>query len=211
MIVIVDSKIANLGSVIAAFRRLGETVSVSDDPDTVVAADALVLPGVGAFGDGMESLRCRGLDLAIHSAVQAGKPILGICLGMQLLAEESEEFGVHEGLGLIPGRIVKLASKPGERVPNIGWCDIRFTRPSVLFRQTSSGTAFYFVHSYHFLCADQNDAVAAIDFGHAPVTVAVERKNIFGVQFHPEKSQDAGLGVLESFVTHIKKGADHVA
>ncbi|MCX5876794.1 MAG: imidazole glycerol phosphate synthase subunit HisH [Deltaproteobacteria bacterium] len=211
MIVIIDSKIANLGSVVAAFRHLGEAVTISDDPDIVASAEGLVLPGVGAFADGMESLQRLGLDGPIRSAAAKGKPILGICLGMQLLAEESEEFGNHKGLGLIPGRVVRLAPKSGERVPNIGWCDVYPAGDSSIFCDITAGTAFYFVHSYHFLCNNRENSVAVIDFGHEPVTVAVERGNIFGVQFHPEKSQDAGLGVLEAFVTYVKKESCHAS
>lgn len=206
MIVIIDSKIANLASVLAAFRHLGEGVVISDDPETVAAASGLVLPGVGAFADGMNSLRRLRLVEPIQAAVAVNTPILGICLGMQLLAEESEEFGLHQGLGLIPGRVTRLLPKPGERVPNIGWCDVYPKEASILFQGIPAETSFYFVHSYHFVCRHQEDSAAFMQFGHAPVTVAVERGNIFGVQFHPEKSQDAGLALLETFVKHVKKG-----
>ncbi len=211
MIVIVDSNLANLGSVVAAFRHLGETVTISCDPDIIASAEGLVLPGVGAFADGMESLQRRKLEEPIRAAAAKNTPILGICLGMQLLADESEEFGLHKGLGLIPGRVVHLAPKSGERVPNIGWCDVQPTESSTLFLHITAKAAFYFVHSYHFLCDNLENSVATIDFGHAPVTVAVERGNIFGVQFHPEKSQDAGLGVLEAFVAQVKKEFRHAS
>jgi imidazole glycerol-phosphate synthase subunit HisH len=211
MITIIQSAIANLGSVEAALRRVGVAANVTGDPNAIGAARALLLPGVGAFGDGMADLRRRGLVGPIRAAAAAGTPILGICLGMQLLAEESEEFGRHEGLGLIRGRVIRMTPGPGEHVPNIGWCDLTPTRASTLYADVKPGTAFYFVHSYHLVCADPIDETATIAFGGAPVAVAVERGNIFGAQFHPEKSQDAGLSVLATFVNHVAGSHRNVA
>ncbi len=134
-----------------------------------------------------------------------GVPLLGICLGMQLLAEESEEHGVHQGLGLIPGRVVRLIpDKPGYRVPNFGWHDATFTAGNPLFDKNAGPTPFYFAHSYHFAAADTADVAATIDYSSRKITVAVARNNIFGLQFHPEKSQDAGLDVLARFLTHAR-------
>ena len=200
MITVVDSGIANVGSVLAAFARLGAAARVTTAAADVAEASALVLPGVGAFKDGMDSLRAHGLVEPIRQAVGRGTPMLGICLGMQLLADVSEEFGEHEGLGLVRGRVVRLEPRrAGERVPNIGWCDARISPGSGLFSGIDSGSAFYFVHSFHLRCADPADVTAAIDFGDGPVTAAVERGHVFGAQFHPEKSQDVGLALLHNY------------
>lgn len=206
MITIIDSGIANIASVTSAFCRLGAEARVTRDPAAVAEAQAIVLPGVGAFADGIESLKSCGLVEPIRSAAACGTPILGICLGMQLLADSSEEFGEHAGLGLVPGHVVQLRpGETGDRVPNIGWCDVQPRAGSRLFQGTAAGTAFYFVHSFHMQCARPEDASASIVFGGAPVTAAVEKGRVFGVQFHPEKSQDAGLGVLEQFVSFVKE------
>ena len=206
MITIIDSGIANIASVSAAFRRLGAETCVTREPALVAGAEAIVLPGVGAFADGMASLQNCGVVGPIQSAAAGGTPILGICLGMQLLADSSEEFGEHSGLGLVPGRVVQLqAAGASDRVPNIGWCDVQPRAGSKLFADTPAGTAFYFVHSFHMQCTRPEDASASIVFGGAPVTAAVEKGRVFGVQFHPEKSQDAGLGVLENFVNFVKE------
>jgi glutamine amidotransferase len=201
MITIIDSGIANIGSVVAAMKRIGGDFEVTADAAAVARAGALLLPGVGAFADGVESLRRRDLIETVRAAGSAGKPILGICLGMQLLADASEEFGDHDGLGLLPGRVRKLPPG-GERIPNIGWCDLAMRPGARLFRGIEDHSSFYFVHSYHMNCALPSDAAGTIAFGNTPVTVAVERDNIFGVQFHPEKSQDVGLAVLANFVSY---------
>jgi glutamine amidotransferase len=139
---------------------------------------------------------------AAQALEKAGVPILGICLGMQQLAESSEEFGRHEGLGLIRGEVVRLQpSQPGERVPNIGWCDVATSAGSRLFGRISSGGAFYFMHSYRLACTEARDVAGTIVFGGTPACAAVERGNIFGVQFHPEKSQDLGLHCLYNFLS----------
>ncbi|HEY0833522.1 MAG TPA: imidazole glycerol phosphate synthase subunit HisH, partial [Azospirillum sp.] len=163
-------------------------------------------PGVGAFGDGMAALREKGLAEPLRRAAAAGTPLLGICLGMQLLAEESEEHGRHQGLGLIAGRAVRLtADQPGFRVPNMGWCDVAATRPGVLFPDGYHPTSFYFVHSFHVECRDPADVAATIDFSGRPVAAALEAGNVYGAQFHPEKSQDAGLGLLANFVALLRR------
>ena len=199
MITIIDSGIANVGSVLAAFRRIGAAVRVTRSAADVLAASALVLPGVGAFRDGMDSLRAQGLDDPIRRVAASGTPILGICLGMHLLADGSDEFGEHEGLGLVPGRVSRLVPKlSGERVPNIGWCDVRVKPGTRLFDGCDTG-ACYFVHSYGMRCADPQDEIASIDFGDGRVTAALERGAVFGTQFHPEKSQDVGLAVLHNY------------
>lgn len=214
MITVIDSGIANVGSVISACNSIGVATTVTNDPAAIASASALLLPGVGAFADGMNSLRRHNLLQPIRNAAAAGVPILGICLGMQLLADASEEFGEHEGLGLIPGQVVRLQPRnPGERVPNIGWCDVSIGRRSQLFVEIEDRSAFYFVHSYYLRCANPNDSAGTIAFGGDEVCVAVERGNIFGAQFHPEKSQDAGLQFLCNFVqlTTVSKKRIHAA
>lgn len=196
--VLVDMGISNLGSVRQALRRVGAPAMTEATPTTVGGARAILLPGVGAFGDGMASLRAQGLVEPIRRAAARGVPVFGICLGMQLLAEESEEFGRHEGLGLLPGRVRRLqADREGFRVPNIGWCDVTPTRKGRLFPE--GGGTCYHVHSYHFEPSDPSVVAATIEFSGRRTAVAVESGNLFGVQFHPEKSQDDGLGVLAAF------------
>lgn len=205
MITIVDSGIANMGSILSAWRRIGVEAAVTQEADRVRAAKALVLPGVGSFEDGMKSLVRHRLVDSLRAAAHAGTPILGICLGMQLLADASEEFGSHPGLGLIPGRVTRLEpAKREERVPNIGWCDVYPAPAATLFRDFEAGTALYFVHSYHLRCREEIHTAAVIRFGEGDVTAAVQRDNIFGVQFHPERSQDAGLGILAAFAHHVR-------
>ena len=207
MIGVIDLGISNIGSVLRAFQRVGSTPTLLNDARAVAAAQAIVLPGVGAFGDGMAALQSRGLAAPLQDAARAGKPILGFCLGMQLLADSSEEYGQHRGLGLIPGKVIRLVPGAGERVPNIGWCDVTARPGARLFRNTPAGTPFYFVHSYHLQCADPGHVAATIAFGKTPVIVAVEHGNIFGLQCHPEKSQDAGLGVLDAFLNLVREHA----
>lgn len=200
MIALVDSGLSNLASVSGAFARVGTHVEVVRDVELIERASAIVLPGVGAFGDGMAGLRDRGLIAPLQAAARLGTPILGICLGMQLLVDMSEEHGQHDGLGLLPGRVRRLvADKAGFRVPNMGWSDITPTRSSTLFPERfpdrARCDAYYFVHSY-FVEAAPEHVVATIDFCGRAIPAAIERGNISGVQFHPEKSQDAGLDLL---------------
>ncbi len=212
MITVIDSKVANLGSVQAALRRIGAPFRVAADPGVVRDAAALLLPGVGAFADAMAALRSHGLVEPIRAKAAAGTPVLGVCLGMQLLAEESEEFGRHEGLGLIRGRVLRLApSRTGERVPNIGWCDVTPAPHASLYRAVQPGTAFYFVHSYHLACSDPGDVAAEMRYGAGNIAAAVEHGNIHGAQFHPEKSQDAGLSVLAAFAALVRERLGHAA
>ena len=207
---IIDSGVANLGSVQAALRRIGVPARVVADADSIRRADALLLPGVGAFAGAMAVLSERSLVDPIRAAAADGVPVMGICLGMQLLAEESEEFGRHEGLGLIPGKAVRLEPRlSGERVPNIGWCDVTPAPDALLYREVAPGTAFYFVHSYVLECRTPSDVAASIRFGGREVTVAVQHGNIHGAQFHPEKSQDAGLSVLAAFSAFARGCSAH--
>ncbi|MFM7345624.1 MAG: imidazole glycerol phosphate synthase subunit HisH [Tagaea sp.] len=199
MICVIDSGIANVGSVMAALGRIGASARVTADPSDVAGAAAVLLPGVGAFADGMAALRGRGLVAPLRAAAARGVPFLGICLGMQLLAARSEEFGDHEGLGLVPGKAVRLAPREkGERVPNMGWCDVAPASGAALFGPAAD--AFYFLHSYHLVCDDARDVAATLRYGGRDIAAGVARGRVFGIQFHPEKSQDAGLELLDRFV-----------
>ena len=203
MITIIDSGICNIGSLLIALDRVGARYLVTTEVERVAAASTLLLPGVGAFADGMEALRRHALVEPIRAHAAAGKPLLGICLGMQLLADGSDEFGTYEGLGLIPGWVRRLPSAPGLRVPNIGWYGVQVTDGARLFTGLEANGSFYFVHSYAVECIDADNNVGSIDFGDRKLTVACQRGNIFGAQFHPEKSQDAGLAFLANFAAQV--------
>jgi imidazole glycerol-phosphate synthase subunit HisH len=197
-VVVVDYGVSNLFSVCNALESLGAAPLASNRPEDLSAADRVLLPGVGAFGKGMANLRDLGLDRALRDFSQTGKPLLGICLGMQLLADESLEHGRFAGLGLIPGSVVRLAEGPGVRVPHIGWNAVRHQATGWLWNK--GGVAdFYFVHSYHFVPADEADAAGWCEHGGRFVA-AVARGATVGVQFHPEKSHRAGLETLKSFL-----------
>jgi imidazole glycerol-phosphate synthase subunit HisH len=205
MIAVIDMGISNLGSVFRALERIDAALAEKAGPADLARAAAVMLPGVGAFGDGMASLAAQGLIEPLRQAAASGTPIFGICLGMQLLAEASEEHGDHAGLGLVRGRLVRLkATEPGDRVPNIGWCDVTPTRPGTLFPKGIGG-AFYHVHSFHLVPTDPAIVAATIDFSGRKIPVAIEQDNLFGVQFHTEKSQDDGLDLLAAFLEHLRR------
>jgi imidazole glycerol-phosphate synthase subunit HisH len=205
MIAVIDMGISNIGSVMRALERIGAPLAETATAANLTDARAVLLPGVGAFGDGMASLAQQGLVEPLRWIAAAGTPIFGICLGMQLLAETSEEHGHHAGLGLVRGRVVRLeATRPGERVPNIGWSDVTPTRPSTLF-PTGAGGTFYHVHSFRLAPTDPSVVAATIDFSGAQIPVAIEQGNLFGVQFHTEKSQDDGLDLLAAFLAHLRR------
>jgi imidazole glycerol-phosphate synthase subunit HisH len=205
MIAVIDMGISNLGSVFRALERIDAPLAEKAGPADLARAAAVLLPGVGAFGDGMASLAAQGLIDPLRRAAASGTPIFGICLGMQLLAEASEEHGDHVGLSLVRGRLVRLkAVEAGDRVPNIGWCDVTPTRPGTLF-PTGAGGAFYHVHSFHLVPADPAIVAATIDFSGQKIPVAIEQDNLFGVQFHTEKSQDDGLDLLAAFLDHLRR------
>jgi glutamine amidotransferase len=202
----IETGVSNTGSVVNAFHRIGVEPAPVGRPEDVEAASALVLPGVGAFGDGMAALRERGLVEPIQRAVRGGVPIIGICLGMQLLADAGEEYGSHRGLGLVPGTIKPLiADQPDFAVPNIGWSAVSPTRGGVLFDAADTGQFFYFLHSFHLQPANSAVVAATFSFSGRPVVAAIEDRAIFGIQFHPEKSQDAGLNLLSRFVDTIRQ------
>jgi imidazole glycerol-phosphate synthase subunit HisH len=202
MIAIINSGIGNIGSVRRALAELGADSVVADSPEVLETADRVILPGVGSFADGMSVMRENGWVEPLRKAVvEHGTPLLGICLGMHLLAESGTEGGDIPGLGLIPGRIVRLdAIGCGERIPHVGWNDVRLCQPGhPLFAGIPSRTDFYFVHSYAYAETTAEDVIGEIDYG-VPVTAVVGRGNVYGTQFHPEKSSKAGIRLLRNFL-----------
>lgn len=197
-ITLIDYGIGNYRSVEKAFEYVGAEVVMVDDPAGIEQADKLVLPGVGAFGAGMAALRDRGFVDPIRDKVAGGTPLLGICLGMQFLFEESEEMGQHEGLGVLPGRVVRFPQN-GLKVPHMGWNKLSWERESRLLAGIPAGAYAYFVHSYYCQPTNPADTLAVTDYGR-PVTAIVARDNVYGAQFHPEKSQQVGLRLLKNFV-----------
>ena len=204
MVAIVDYGVGNLFSLECSLNAIGAQVTVTADPEVLRAADQVLLPGVGAFGDAAEKLRSTGLDKVIKELAANGKPLLGICLGMQLLFEKGYEYGQHEGLGLIKGSVVPMEGViPGDlKIPHIGWNALKFKKSSPLFKNIKEGDCVYFVHSFYG--ADCEDSVIATAEYGAELTAAVADKNVFGCQFHPEKSGTVGLEILRAF-TQLKE------
>lgn len=199
MIAILDYDAGNLRSVEKAFLFLGEKAVITRDVDEILSADKVVLPGVGAFGDAMEKLKQYGLTEAIRQVVGRGTPFLGICLGLQLMFESSEESPGAEGLGLLKGRILKIPDCKGLKIPHMGWNSLDIRPGSKLFQGIAAGDYVYFVHSY-YLKADDDKVVAASTEYSTHIHAAVEWKNLYACQFHPEKSGDTGLKILKNFV-----------
>jgi imidazole glycerol-phosphate synthase subunit HisH len=197
---IVDYGLGNLRSVAGAVERLGWTPVVTSDPAQLERCDKVLLPGVGAFGDGMRNLRNRGLVEPLTAlALEERKPVLGLCLGAQLLVSESEEFGKHTGLGWIEGSVRRIEPGEGLRVPHVGWNELRQTGESVLFEGVANSALFYYVHSFVIDPADRSVVKGETDYGRA-LTAVIERGNVYGTQFHPEKSQLDGLTLLGNFL-----------
>jgi glutamine amidotransferase len=205
MIAIVDYGVGNLRSVQKALERVGATAAVTSDPALLDRAQGVALPGVGAFGDGMEHLRARQLVEPVLRQVERAKPLLGICLGMQLLFDESEEMGQHRGLGLLPGRVVRFPD--GElKIPHIGWNQLQMGRGHTgmdLLAGMRQGAHAYFVHSYYVAPEDPADVLATTEYGVEFASV-VGRGQIWGAQFHPEKSQEVGLRLLQNFARLVR-------
>jgi imidazole glycerol-phosphate synthase subunit HisH len=199
MIGIIDYGLGNLASVRNAFEHLGHEARLYATPGEAVACDRLVLPGVGSFHAGMMALEARGWAGALPDLVAENRPLLGICLGMQLLFDTGEENGPSRGLGLIPGKVVRLAPAEPHKVPHVGWNALPQMRQHPLLDGIQPRVDFYFVHSYHCIPASQHDVIAFCDFGGLFVAAAA-RGNIAGLQFHPEKSQPGGMRILENFV-----------
>ncbi len=203
MIALIDYGISNLRSVQKAFEHLNTEVTLVETPDRLTQAERLILPGVGAFPAGMLGLRKRGLIEPIKQAARAGKPLIGICLGMQLLFETSDEMGETEGLGLLPGKVTRLGGPAsivrGLKVPHMGWNQLDLVRAHPLVRDLTMGSYAYFVHSYAIYPNDQELVLATTEYG-GPFASIVGQGNICGLQFHPEKSQAVGLKLLQNFL-----------
>jgi glutamine amidotransferase len=201
MIAIVDYGMGNVRSLLNAFEFIGEDAEISSDPDILISADRIVLPGVGAFGDAMKAIRDRDLQPTLdHIALKLKKPVLGICLGMQLFAKSSAEHGAHAGLGWLDADILPLEVQAPAKVPHVGWNAVSFEPDDWLFKGLPSGESdYYFVHSFHMVCRQPNDLIATTDHG-GQVTAAVRRDNLVATQFHPEKSQDNGLKLLQNWL-----------
>lgn len=199
MIAIIDYGVGNLFSLVSSLKKIGAEAVVTNEEAVIKAADKLILPGVGAFGDASRKLSASGLDKVILQEAKNGKPIMGICLGMQLLFEKGHEYGVHEGLGLLEGTVVPMAEViPAElKIPHIGWNGLIFKKDNPLFRYIKDGDFVYFVHSY-FVKDCQSSLLATTEYG-AELTAAVAKDNIYGCQFHPEKSGAIGLNILRGF------------
>jgi glutamine amidotransferase len=200
MLAVIDYGAGNLRSVVHALNHLGvEDKRLVHTPSDLDGADKIILPGVGAFGAGMQQLHKQGLVVPLKEAIRAGTPYLGICLGMQFLFERSDEMGDHEGLGILPGYVTRFAPDLGLKVPHMGWNQLQQKQPSPLLKDISNDSAAYFVHSYYCAPTNPADIVATVDYGN-PFTAVVHHENIFGVQFHPEKSQRTGLQLLKNFL-----------
>lgn len=198
-IAIIDYDAGNLGSVQKALEYLGQKVVVTKEPGEILGADGVVLPGVGAFGDAMEKLRRSRLDEVIRQAAGSGKPFLGICLGLQLLFESSEESAGVQGLSVLRGKILRIPETAGLKIPHIGWNSLEVTPGTRLFRGLPENPFVYFVHSYYLRAENTADVAAVAEYG-TPIHAAVERGNLFACQFHPEKSGETGLAILNNFI-----------
>ena len=198
MIAIIDYGVGNLFSLKSSFAAIGSEAVVTSDPDVIAEADRLILPGVGAFEDAARKLRDTGMADVVRREAASGKPIMGICLGMQLLLDKSYEYGEHEGLGLIHGSVRPISDviDEGLKIPHIGWNRLIVKKQSPLFKYLNDGDCVYFVHSYY--AADCDDVTAVAEYS-AELTASIEKGNVFGCQFHPEKSGDVGLNILRAF------------
>lgn len=207
IIAVVDYGAGNLRSVAKALERSNLEPRVMGDPAAVRSADGVVLPGVGAFADAITNLREKGLDDAVRESIEAGRPYLGLCLGLQLLFEQSDEHGVTQGLGLLPGRVERFAEHDADgtplRVPHIGWNQVRFRGSHPMLDNMPAEDCYYFVHSYRAVAARPNDAIGVADYG-GDFAAAVATDKLFAVQFHPEKSQGAGRTLLDAYAAWVR-------
>ena len=199
MIAIIDYGVGNLFSLTSSFKYVGADVCVTSDPEEIKKADKIILPGVGAFGDAIKKLKDTGLDKIVTAEAKNGKPLMGICLGMQLLFEKSYEYGEHDGLGLLKGSVVSMENYIDKslKIPHIGWNALSIKKESPLFKYLKNGDHVYFVHSYFAKDCDES-LLATTEYGKE-LTAAVAYKNVYGCQFHPEKSGDIGLKILKAF------------
>ena len=199
MIAVLDYDAGNIKSVEKALQSLGADVIVTRDREEILKTDHVILPGVGAFGDAMKKLESYGLIPVIKEVIDKGTPFLGICLGLQLLFEESEEAPGVKGLGILPGKIVRFSESNGLKIPQIGWNRLSFPRRGKLFEGIDEGEFVYFVHSYYLKADNETDVVATCEYGDL-VHASVERDNVYACQFHPEKSSSVGLKILKNFI-----------
>ncbi|MBP3599532.1 MAG: imidazole glycerol phosphate synthase subunit HisH [Clostridia bacterium] len=199
MIAIIDYGVGNLFSLVSSFKAIGVDTVITGDIETIKKADKLILPGVGAFGDAIKKLRETSLDKVLIEQAKNGKPVMGICLGMQMLFEKSYEYGEHEGLGLLKGEVVPMENRLPEnlKIPHIGWNALIFKKENPLFKYINNGDCVYFVHSYYAEGCDDS-LLATAEYGKE-LTAAVAKGNIYGCQFHPEKSGNVGLNILKAF------------
>lgn len=199
MVAIIDYDAGNIKSVEKALIYLGQEVEITRDPETILVADKVILPGVGAFGDAMGKIRQYGLEEVIHEVVEQGTPFLGICLGLQVMFEKSDESPGVEGLGLLKGNICKIPECPGLKIPHMGWNSLHLQNEGRLFKGLPEETYVYFVHSYYLKAEDESIVTATTQYS-TDIHASVEQGNVFACQFHPEKSSDAGLQILKNFV-----------
>ena len=199
MIAIIDYDAGNIKSVEKALLYLGQKVKITSDPEEILSADKVILPGVGAFGDAMAKLKERHLDDVIREVVRKGTPFLGICLGLQLLFERSDEAPVVEGLGILEGEICRIPAAEGLKIPHMGWNSLHLEHNGCLFKDIDEQAYVYFVHSYYLKAKDENIVKASTEYG-VHIHASVEKGNVFACQFHPEKSSEVGLQILKNFV-----------
>ena len=200
MIAIIDYDAGNIKSVEKAMQALSEEAIVTRDRKRILEAEKVILPGVGAFGDAMGKLREYGLEEVIHEVVENGTPFLGICLGLQLLFERSDESDGVRGLGILKGEILRIPDRPGLKIPHVGWNSLCYPNPGRLFQGIPEESYVYFVHSYYLHAADESIVTATTEYGTL-IHASVEKDNVFACQFHPEKSSAAGLKILKNFVS----------
>ena len=199
MIAVIDYDAGNIRSVEKALVRLGQDVKITGDPEEILSADKVILPGVGAFGDAMAQIRSRGLEEVIHRAVERNTPFLGICLGLQLLFEHSGEAPGVEGLGILKGDILRIPEAEGLKIPHMGWNSLHLENNGRLFRGVPENSYVYFVHSFYLKAEDETIVKASTEYG-THIHASVEQGNVFAYQFHPEKSSEVGLKILKNFV-----------
>ena len=200
MTAIIDYDAGNIRSVEKALQALGEEVVVTRQKDVILSADHVILPGVGAFGDAMEKIRGYGLEEVIHTVVERKTPFLGICLGLQLLFERSEESRGVRGLGLLKGEILRIPDTPGLKIPHIGWNSLKYPNQGRLFQGLPENAYVYFVHSYYLKAEEEEMVTASTEYG-TTIHASVEKDNVFACQFHPEKSSEVGLTILKNFIS----------
>ncbi len=200
MTAIIDYDAGNIKSVEKALQKLGEEAVITREKETILSAARVILPGVGAFGSAMERLRTYGLDEVIYKVVKKGTPFLGICLGLQLLFEKSEESEGIRGLGILPGQIVRLPEEKGIKIPHMGWNSLKYPNPGRLFTGIEENSYVYFVHSYYLKAQEEEIVTASSEYGTL-IHASVEKDNVFACQFHPEKSSETGLKILRNFLT----------